>query len=100
MAECSFRRLGRLRKTQFTLKSQVFLRVALTYEQLAGCSKRPDFSPAQPWRAETRLVPGKAAASEEARRYVPHFVGPFAHTNGSWRTDKPLQCFRLPKNSR
>src|SRR5882672_4049462 len=23
--------------------------------------KRPDFSPAQPWRAETRLVPGKAA---------------------------------------
>jgi hypothetical protein len=30
---------------------------------LAGCSKRPDFSPAQPWRAETRLVPSKAAAS-------------------------------------
>jgi hypothetical protein len=29
----------------------------------AGCSKRPDFSPAQPWRAETRLVPGKAAAN-------------------------------------
>jgi hypothetical protein len=34
----------------------------------AGCSKKPDFSPAQPWRAETRLVPSKAAASEEARR--------------------------------
>src|SRR6185503_3611942 len=32
---------------------------------LAGCSKRPDFSPAQPWRAETRLVPSKAAG--EAR---------------------------------
>ena len=30
----------------------------------AGCSKRPDFSPAQPWRAETRLVPNKAAASD------------------------------------
>jgi hypothetical protein len=28
----------------------------------------PDFSPTQPWRAETRLVPSKAAASEEARR--------------------------------
>jgi hypothetical protein len=27
----------------------------------AGCSKRPDFSPSQPWRAETRLVPSKAA---------------------------------------
>ena len=22
---------------------------------LAGCSNRPDFSPSQPWRAETRL---------------------------------------------
>jgi len=51
--------------------------VALTHEQLAGCSKRSDFSPAQPWRTETRLVPGKATASEEARRYGPHFVGPF-----------------------
>ena len=30
---------------------------------VSGCSKRPDFSPAQPWRAEMRLVPGKAAAS-------------------------------------
>jgi len=34
-----------------------------TGEHRAGCSKRPDFSPAQPWRAETRLVPSKAAAS-------------------------------------
>ena len=33
-------------------------------DDLAGCSKRPDFSPAQPPRAETRLVPSKAAASE------------------------------------
>ena len=30
----------------------------------AGCSKTLDFSPAQPWRAETLLVPGKAAASD------------------------------------
>ena len=30
----------------------------------AGCSKRPDFSPTQPWRAETRLSAGKAAASD------------------------------------
>ena len=40
----------------------------------AGYSERLDFSPAQPQRAETRLVPGKAAASEEARRHSPHFV--------------------------
>ena len=37
-------------------------------EYPAGCSKSPDFSPAQPWRAETRLVPSKAAASEGPRR--------------------------------
>jgi len=36
--------------------------------------KKATFSPAQPWRAKTRLVPGKAAASEEAKRYKPHFV--------------------------
>ena len=34
----------------------------------------PRFSPAQPQRAKTRCSAGKAAASEEARRYVPHFV--------------------------
>src|SRR6185295_694898 len=39
-----------------------------------GCSKRPDISPAQPRRAKTPRSTGKAAASEEARRYVPHFV--------------------------
>jgi len=49
-----------------------------TGEHPAGCSKRPDFSPAQPRRAKTRRSASKAAASEEARRYVPHFVGPFA----------------------
>jgi hypothetical protein len=37
-------------------------------ESSAGCSKRPDFSPAQLWRAETRQAPSKAAACEEARR--------------------------------
>ena len=33
-----------------------------------GCSKTPDFSPAQPWRAKTRLVPREAAASAETKR--------------------------------
>ena len=42
---------------------------------------------------KTRRSAGKAAASEEARRYQPHFVGPFAHTNGSWRAEKPLTRF-------
>ena len=34
-----------------------------------GCSKRPDFSPALPWRAETRHVPSKTAASDYLLRY-------------------------------
>jgi hypothetical protein len=42
-----------------------------------GCSKKPDFSPAQPWRAETRLVPSKDAASEEARRTL-RYVEPLS----------------------
>ena len=32
-------------------------------EDRAGCSKRPDFSPAQPRRAKTRRSAGKAAAN-------------------------------------
>ena len=39
----------------------------------SGCSKRPS---------------SKAAASEEARRYIPHFVWAVRPCNGSWRTDK------------
>jgi hypothetical protein len=35
------------------------------------------FSPAQPWRAKTRLVPGKAAASEEAKRTL-RYVEPLS----------------------
>jgi hypothetical protein len=44
-----------------------------------------------PQRAETRFVPHKAAASEEARRYVPHFLCAVRPSNESWRTEKPLQ---------
>ena len=53
--------------------------------------KRLDFSPAQPWRAETRLVPSKAVASEESRRYLPYFVWAVRPMNDSWQTEKPLQ---------
>jgi hypothetical protein len=86
-------------------------------EHRAGCSKRPDFSPAQPWRLlhppalslprqplspGTRLAPGKAATSEEAKRRRGEEVqtalrmgrSPY---NGSWRTGKPLQCFPTSK---
>jgi hypothetical protein len=37
-----------------------------------GCSKRPDFSPAQPWRAETRLIPCNAAAPRLTPRFTFH----------------------------
>ena len=43
------------------------------YTKTSGCSKRPDVSPAQLRRSETRRSAGKAAASEGARhtlRYV------------------------------
>jgi len=51
---------------------------------LAGCSKK---------------LSSKAAASEEARRYVPHFVWAVRPCNASWRTEKPLQRFRPPRRS-
>lgn len=38
--------------------------------------KNPVISPAQPKRAKTRLVPGKAAASEEASRCTLRYVEP------------------------
>ena len=36
--------------------------------------KNATFSPAHPMRAKTPHVPTKAAASEEARRYIPSFA--------------------------
>ena len=69
----------------------------------------PDFSPAQPWRAETRLIPCKAAASEEARRYNRTSCGPFAlamdleeRKNPSSASDlrKSLQCVELLSEAR
>ena len=67
-------------------------RMALKPEQ-AQDAQTGQTLPAQPWRSfhppalslpkqtlypGTRRSTGKAAASEEARRYVSHFVGPFA----------------------
>ena len=34
----------------------------------------PDFSPAQPWRAETRLIPSKAAGSGATEAYPRGYV--------------------------
>ena len=36
--------------------------------------KKATFSPAQPRRAKTPRSAGKAAASEDPMRYIPHFV--------------------------
>src|SRR5262249_15786615 len=46
----------------------------------AGCSKTNPFIPTRPRRAETCLVPSKPQASQNRRRYRPHFVGPFAQS--------------------
>jgi len=58
-------------------------------EHPAGCSKRPDLSPAQPWRAETRLIPCNGAAPRltVVSRFTPHvsrFQG--ARRERHWRT--------------
>jgi hypothetical protein len=88
--------------------------IAIPEASYSGCSKRSSFSPTQPGRPlhppalslprqplrpGTRLIPCKAAASEEARRYIPHFVWAVRPCNGSWRTEKPHQYFRPPRGS-
>ncbi len=69
---------SRLRKnsvyTQYTIG---IFHIGADGNKAAGCSKWPDFSPAQPRRAETRHSAGKAAASEEARRTL-RYVEPLS----------------------
>ena len=53
-----------------------------TATKISGCSKRPS---------------GKAAASEGARRYGPHFVGPFALTIDLGERQRPSSTSELRK---
>ena len=69
---------NRLRKNSVDAENMVGISRTALKPVTSGCSKRPRFSPSQPRRAKTRRSAGKAAVSEEARRYGPHFVGPFA----------------------
>jgi hypothetical protein len=67
-----------LRKNHFGIAEHRWpAHLGLEKNACAGCSKRPDFSPAQPWHAKTRLVPSKAAASEGARRTL-RYVEPLS----------------------
>src|SRR4051812_41738909 len=43
----------------------------------AECSKRQRFSPSQPWRAETRLVPSKAAGELKPEVYPQGYIEDF-----------------------
>ena len=61
--------------------------------------KKATFSPAQPRRARTRRTTGKAAASEEARRYLPHFVRPFALAMGLGERKSPYSVSDLRETS-
>jgi hypothetical protein len=61
-------------------------RVAQQEKTLAGCSKRLDFSPAQPRRAKTRRSAGKAAA-------IYHLLwGGWNDPNCAHRTSTVLSC--------
>jgi len=71
-------------KTVGTLDLRWSVHVTQPGNALAGCSNRPS---------------SKATASEGPRRYKPHFVWAVRPLHGSWRTEKPLQCFRHPRGS-
>ena len=66
-------------KTRFIHKMPWDLPYGAASKTGSGCSKRPDFSPAQPRRAKTRRSAGKAAVSEEARRTL-RYVEPLSDT--------------------
>jgi len=61
--------------------------------------KTATFSPAQPWRAKTRLVPCKAAGESKPEEVPTALRGTVRPYYGSWRTEKPLQHFRPLKIS-
>jgi len=73
--------------------------MVMASEWPAGCSKRPDFSPAQPWRAETRLVPGKAATPRWPSFYVSrltfHGSRERSENAAGGRFQHPARCTRL-----
>src|SRR5713101_3529335 len=74
---------SRLRENHLgTQKHQKCARVVQQRNIPAGGSKRSS---------------SKAAASEGPRRYRPHFVWAVRPCNGSWRTEKRLQCFCYPR---
>ena len=52
-------------------------RVAKQQNGHTGCSKRPDFSPAQPRRAKTRRSAGKAAGESKPEAYPLGYVEDF-----------------------
>ena len=71
----------------------------MAQEQLAGCSRRPGFSPAQPRRAETHRSAGKAAGESKPEEVPPALRGAVRPYNKYWRTENPLQHFRHLKIS-
>ena len=66
---------------------------------IAGCSKRPDFSPAQPRRAKTRRSAGKAATSAGLSGARTKLAGFFNSLLGgghmSFPTDQQQQISRV-----
>ena len=61
--------------------------MALMLNQVQDAQKDHSSHPPIPGSPGTRRSAGKAAASEEARRYGPHFVKPFARRMdlGEWK---------------
>ncbi len=64
-----------MRKNDFdTPETSLVARMAQQENSRAGCSKRPDFSPAQPRRAKTRLLPSKPTGESKPEAYHQEYV--------------------------
>ena len=55
-----------------------------TAEHSRRMLKKATFSPAQPWRAKTRLVPSKAAGESKPEEVPTALRGAVHPYNGSW----------------
>ena len=92
-------RLAVVEKLVFVRRGAVMDMKVIVPEFSAGCSKRPDFSPAQPWqlfhppalnlprqplRPGTRLVPSKAATLRMTLFHASRLTAPLRAR--SWRT--------------
>jgi len=65
--------------------------------QLTGCSKRPDFSPAPTLARRDAPHPNQGRSERRGEEVLTALCVAVRPLNGSWRTENALQCFRASK---